>query len=64
MAQVGPVALYVVVPEAVLGATAYLAYVGTRDRALVIRALAGGAVMLIYLGGLAACYLIIEGGGR
>ena len=64
VAQVGPVALYVVVPEAVLGATAYLAYVGTRDRALVIRALAGGAVMLIYLGGLAAWYLIIEGGGR
>ncbi|MEM1116845.1 MAG: hypothetical protein AAF845_13425 [Bacteroidota bacterium] len=59
--SLGPVALYVIVPEVVLGATAYLAYVLTRERPLILRMLAGSAVALIYLGGLAASYLVVDG---
>lgn len=62
VATLGPVALYVVLPEIVLGAAAYGAYRLVRRRLLWLRVVAGAAVSLIYLGGLAASYLALESG--
>ncbi len=57
---VGPVALYVVLPEVLLGAVAYLAYQQTRRRSVGVRIAAAALVSLVYLGALAASYWMIE----
>ncbi|WP_412067872.1 DUF6989 domain-containing protein [Rubrivirga sp. IMCC43871] len=62
VATVGPVAAYVVLPEVVLGAVAYVAYRSTVRKGLVARVAAAALVALVYLGALATAFLLIEGG--
>lgn len=59
---VAHVALYVIVPEILLGAVAYLLYRLTMDQPVPVRLAAAVGVSLVYLGALAASYLLIEGG--
>ena len=58
----GPVALYVIVPEVLVGGVAYVAYVATRERAWPVRVSAAAGVSLVYLGALCVSYLVVEGG--
>ncbi|MCG8461759.1 MAG: hypothetical protein MI919_36215, partial [Holophagales bacterium] len=59
---VGPVALYVLVPELLLGVAAFLAWHLAGRRGLATRLAAAFAVMTFYLGALALSYLLIETG--
>ena len=61
VATVGPVAVYVVAPEVLLGGAAYGAFVWSRGRAGWVRVTAAAAVSLLYLGAACACYLAVEG---
>ena len=54
------VALYVVVPEAVLGATTLHAFLRTRGAGFGTRLLAAATVMTIYVGSLALSFLFLE----
>jgi len=58
--MIGHLALYIIVPEVVLGTTAYFAYRITRDRGLVQKWAAAFLVMTSYLGGAALFYLVVE----
>ena len=57
---VGPVAVYVIVPEILLGAVTYGAYVTTRHRARPARIAAAALVALVYTGALVASYWVID----
>jgi len=57
---VGPVAVYVIVPEILLGATTYLAYMTTREQSWAVKLAAAGLVSLVYLGALCASYGLVE----
>jgi hypothetical protein len=58
--QIAHVALYVIVPEIILGLSAYLAYQMAERTIWPIRLLYAFTIMLIYLGSLNLFYLIIE----
>ncbi|MEL6615714.1 MAG: hypothetical protein AAFQ43_08255 [Bacteroidota bacterium] len=60
VAQIGAVALFVLAPEALLGATTYLAERETRDRGPLAQVGAAGLVALVYLGALGASYWFFE----
>ena len=60
---VGPVAVYVVLPEVLLGAVAWLAYRLTRSASRAVKVAAAALVSLVYLGALAASFGLVEGGG-
>lgn len=57
---VGGAAMYVVLPEILLCAATYMAYVETMRRSVVSRLVAAVAVPLIYLGALGTSYYVIE----
>ena len=57
---VGPVALYVIVPEILLGAIAFAAYVRYRDRSRGLQVAVAALVSTFYLGALGARYLLID----
>lgn len=57
---IGRVAVYVVVPEILLGAVTYLAFMTTRDQAWTAKMAAAGLVSLVYLGALCASYGLVE----
>ena len=56
----GPVAVYVVGPLALLGGVAYVAFALTRRGPAWARLAAAAVVPLVYLGALAASYLLVE----
>ena len=56
----GPVALYVVAPEVLLGAAAWLAFRLTRPSGWASRVGAAALVSLVYLGALAASFGLVE----
>lgn len=58
--QIAHVALYVIVPEIILGLSTYLAYQMTERASWSIRLLGAFTIMLIYLGSLNLFYLIVE----
>ena len=58
---VGPVAVYVVLPEVLLGAVAWLAYRLTRSARRPVQVGAAALVSLVYLGALAASFGLVEG---
>lgn len=58
---VGRVAVYLIVPEVLLGLSAFWAYRWGRDRATWQRLGAAFVVMLLYTGGLSFFYLLVEG---
>ena len=60
VATVGPVAVYVVVPEVLLGAVAWLAFSLTRAASRLVRVAAAALVSLVYLGALAASFGLVE----
>lgn len=60
--MLGPVAVYVVVPEVLIGGVAYLAYAGTRERTRPVRLAAAAGVSLVYLGALCVSYGLVDGG--
>lgn len=60
VAQIGAVALFVLAPEALLGATTYIAERETRDRGPLAKIGAAGLVALVYLGALGASYWFFE----
>ncbi len=62
VAMAGSIALYVVLPEVLLGAVAYVAYRSTIGKGLTTRVAAAALVALVYLGALAAAFLLVEGG--
>lgn len=62
VATVGPVAVYVIVPEILLGAVAWLAFRSTQSVGRLGQVGAAGLVALVYLGALAASFLMVEGG--
>ena len=57
---VGHVAVYVIVPEILLGAVTYLAYMNTRDQSWAVKLAAAGLVSLVYLGALCASFGLVE----
>ena len=57
---VGPVAVYVVLPEVLLGAVAWLAFRLTRSAPWPARVGAAALVSLVYLGALAASFGLVE----
>lgn len=57
---VAHVALYVIAPEILLGAVAYLAWVWTRDRGRWEQVGAAALVSLVYLGALVASFGLVE----
>ena len=57
----GPVALYVLVPEAILGASAWWAFRVTESRSILLRTAAAAAVMLLYIATLSLSHALIEG---
>lgn len=57
---IGRVAVYVIVPEVLLGAVTYLAYVTTRDQSWAVKGAAAALVSLVYLGALCASYGLVE----
>ncbi len=58
---VGPVAVYVVLPEVLLGTVAWLAYRLTRSASVPAKVGAAALVSLVYLGALAAAFGLVEG---
>ncbi|TGM74150.1 hypothetical protein EHR01_11620 [Leptospira mtsangambouensis] len=56
----GKVAYYVLVPEMILGITAYLAYQGFSYSAYIFQIAMGFLVMILYIGNLSFFYLLIE----
>lgn len=56
----GHVAYYVLVPEMILGITAYLAYQGFSYSAYLFQIAIGFLVMVLYIGNLSFFYLLIE----
>ena len=60
VAMVGPVALYVILPEVLLGAVAYRAWQRVRDRSRGLQVVAAALVSTFYLGALAASYLLVD----
>ncbi|ABZ94802.1 hypothetical protein EHQ92_13820 [Leptospira biflexa] len=56
----GHVAYYVLLPEMILGITAYLAYQGFSYSAYVFQIAIGFLVMILYIGNLSFFYLLIE----
>ena len=60
VAMVGPVALYVILPEVLLGAVAYRAWQRVRDRSRGLQVVAAALVSTLYLGALAASYLLVD----
>ena len=61
VATVGPVAVYVVPAEVLLGGAAYGAFAWGRGRAGWVRVAAALSVSLVYLGAACAAYLAVEG---
>ena len=59
----GPVALYVVPAEVLLGGAAYAAFRRVGGRPWPVRVAAAAAVSTLYLGAACAAYLLVEGGG-
>ena len=57
---VGPVAVYVVPPEILLGAVTWVAYRLTRGRSRALQVAAAALVSLVYLGALVASYALVE----
>ena len=57
---VGPVAVYVVIPEFLLGAAAYVAENRTRGEARMVRIIAAITVSVFYLGALGTSYYFFE----
>jgi len=60
VATVGHAAVYVLVPEAILGAAAYDAYRLAAGRHPSTKLLRAGTVTLVYTGALAVAYLLVE----
>jgi hypothetical protein len=60
--RIGPVATYVILPEVLLGAAAYGAFVATRDRSRAVQVVAAALVAVLYTGALATSYLFLEAG--
>ena len=58
--MIGRVAVYVIVPEILLGATTYLAYMTTREQSWTVKLAVAGLVSLVYLGALCASYGLVE----
>ncbi|TGN17692.1 DUF6989 domain-containing protein [Leptospira idonii] len=58
--MVGSVALYVLIPEMILGVTTYLAYQGFGTSHYLIRVGMGFLIMIFYLGNLSLFYLLFE----
>lgn len=57
---VGPVAVYVILPEIGLGATAYLADHLSREHSWLVKLAAAGLVSLVYLGAVCASFGLVE----
>ena len=60
VAQIGHVAVYLVVPETVLGVSTWLAWRATRNSAPAAQALSAAAVMVFYLGNCALFWFLLE----
>ncbi len=60
VAMVGGVALYVVIPEILLGLATFRVFQGTAARPLGVRLVGALALMLFYLGALICSYFLIE----
>lgn len=58
--QVAHVAVYLIIPEIILGLSAFLAFESAYTRPLWYRLAAGFTVMVIYLGNLSFCYFVVE----
>ncbi len=58
----GPVAFYVLIPEAILGASAWWAFRITDSRSILLRLGAAAAVVLLYIATLSLSFALIEGG--
>jgi hypothetical protein len=58
--QVANVAIYLIVPELILGLTAYWGYLLSERRSLLVRLGTSYLVMVIYLGNLALFYFLVE----
>jgi hypothetical protein len=58
--QVGRVAVYVLAPEALLGAATFVAYRATRERGLLSAVGAAALVSILYVGALATSYFFVE----
>ncbi len=61
--QIAHVALYLLVPEALLGLHAWLGFEWTRQRSLGWRLAAAWSVMTLYTGGVALFYLLFQAAG-
>lgn len=58
--MVGHVALYIVIPEILLGAVAFYAYRVTVDKSIAIKLIGAFLTMQVYLGSAAFFYLLVE----
>jgi len=56
VAQTAHIAHYLLIPEMLLGPTAWLAFRHSRRHGPILRVVAGAAVMLVYLGGVILCH--------
>jgi hypothetical protein len=57
---IGGVGIYLIVPEIVLGLSAFWAYKWSETRSIIEKLWAAFVVMLIYIGGLSFFYLVVE----
>jgi hypothetical protein len=57
---IGHVALYILLPEVILGMTALLAYDTVRNRGLIYKLVAAYLVMTLYMGNASLFYLVVE----
>jgi hypothetical protein len=58
--QVGRVAVYVLAPEALLGAATFVGYRATRERGLLAAVSAAALVAILYVGALVTSYFFVE----
>ncbi|TXT55997.1 MAG: conserved membrane protein of unknown function [Candidatus Thorarchaeota archaeon] len=60
VAMIGPVAIYIIIPEIILGITAHVAYDIIIERSVFAYILAAFSVMIIYMGTISFFHLLIE----
>ncbi|MBD3407439.1 MAG: hypothetical protein GF411_15080 [Candidatus Lokiarchaeota archaeon] len=60
VAMIGPVAIYIILPEVILGITAHVAYDIVIERSVFAYVLAAFSVMVIYMGNTSFFHLLIE----
>jgi DNA-binding transcriptional LysR family regulator len=63
VAQIGHVAVYLLVPETILGVSTWLAWRASRYSGPAVQALSAAAVMVLYLGNCALFWFVLESPG-